>query len=219
MVESHQVSSTNLSAPASAAVSTHPSGVPPEANQKVAAGPMPPGAYVSPWLIDIVKLVQAGIDQGVMLTFIDSAGTFNLDADQIIYLRDLKVSADVITAMMQHDSEIVSGLRSSGGAISGSHPGLHLTFVQGDSPGADAATQAHSAALSESTATTAEAEPVPGQLTPLVWREPPQQSQVLPTRALVSPVRLPYAVPLTDPIIMIQGEGRSPNLVVIELFP
>src|SRR5438105_2947524 len=34
-----------------------------------------PGGYVSPWLTDILKLVRAGIDETVMLTFIDSAGT------------------------------------------------------------------------------------------------------------------------------------------------
>src|SRR5437879_6408454 len=48
-----------------------------------------PGAYVSPWLMDILKLAQAGIDPSVIGNFLDSAGTFNLTAEQIIYVRDL----------------------------------------------------------------------------------------------------------------------------------
>src|ERR1041384_7477180 len=37
--------------------------------------------YVSPWLTDVIKLAQARIDPAVILTFIDSAGTFNLTPD------------------------------------------------------------------------------------------------------------------------------------------
>src|ERR1051325_6233760 len=88
--------------------------------------PSPPGAYVSAWLLDVIKLSQARIDETVMLTFVDSAGTFNLDADQIIFLRDLGVSTDLITAMIQHDFEILSGQRQIPPAPSGSQPMIHL---------------------------------------------------------------------------------------------
>src|ERR1043166_1412284 len=35
---------------------------------------LPPGSYVSGWLIELVKLAKAGVEEGVLLTFIDSAG-------------------------------------------------------------------------------------------------------------------------------------------------
>lgn len=67
--------------------------------------------YISGWLADMVKLARSGIQESVLLPFVDSAGTFNLDADNIIYLRDLGVSSEVIAAMMRHDQEIAAGIR------------------------------------------------------------------------------------------------------------
>ena len=221
VIQNPQSASTNPPGPGITAPSAKSSQVPPAPNEKVAAGQIPPGAYVSPWLLDIIKLAQARIDPGVMLTFIDSAGTFNLDADQIIFLRDLGVPAEVTTAMIQHDFEIVSGLRMPGGAVSASQPAIQLTFVHSDSPSAGAAAKG---ILSTSPApTAAPAEPAvgdtPNEPDPIVWREFQPQRQALELPLAVSPVRRPYSVQLTDPIIMIRGQGRMPNLVVIELFP
>src|SRR5206468_698246 len=89
-----------------------------------------PGTYVSPWLLDIVKLAQAGIKEDVMLTFVDSASTFNLDADQIIYLRDLGVSGAVVTAMIEHDFDLLSGVRQVPANLSDSQSPTPLTFVR-----------------------------------------------------------------------------------------
>src|SRR6266436_7518186 len=78
---------TNSSAPSAAATARQPARTT-SAQQDTVPQPTFPGAYVSPWVLDTVKLAQAGIDQGVILNFIDSAGTFNLTAEQIIFLRD-----------------------------------------------------------------------------------------------------------------------------------
>jgi len=86
---------------------------------------VPPGAYVSPWLMDVIRLAQSRIDDSIILTFIDSAGTFNLDSDQIIYLRDLGISAEVITTLIQHDLEITSGLRQMPTSPSASPSTIH----------------------------------------------------------------------------------------------
>jgi hypothetical protein len=219
VAENLQPATTNLPAHDAAGTGTQPSQGEAATHEKAEGGGAPPGTYVSSWLLDIVKLAQAGINRDVMLTFIDSAGTFNLDADQIIYLHELKVPTEVITAMMQHDAEIVSGLRAPGGAVSGSVPGFNIRFAQTESPSASITNRGSAATAALPVAAKPKAEAVQAESPPPVWREFEPQRQRPNTPAVVSPVRLPYAVQLLDPIIIIPGEVRAPNLLVIELFP
>ncbi len=72
--------------------------------------PLPPGLAVSPSLGHVVKMANAGVEPGVMLSFItNSAGTFNLGAEQIIFLKDLGLQGEVVTTMILHDQAISSG--------------------------------------------------------------------------------------------------------------
>src|ERR1039457_2947901 len=67
-----------------------------------AANELPP--FISPTspLAQVVRLTQAGVDQSIVLTYVtNSSGTFNLDSDKIIYLRDLGLPNEIITAMIQ----------------------------------------------------------------------------------------------------------------------
>lgn len=68
---------------------------------------LPPGITPGSPLAQVIKLTQADIDQGIILTFVtNSIGTFNLDSDRIIYLADLGVPNELVTAMMQHDLQL-----------------------------------------------------------------------------------------------------------------
>lgn len=73
--------------------------------------PASSNVQLSPWASEIAKMVRAGISDDVLLSFIDNSGTFNLDADQIIRLKDLGVSSACINAMLQHDAGVISGAR------------------------------------------------------------------------------------------------------------
>jgi len=65
---------------------------------------MPPNIRPSSPLAEVVKLAQSGVDAGVMLTYITNSGsTFGLGADEIVYLNDLGMPSEVITAIMEHD--------------------------------------------------------------------------------------------------------------------
>jgi hypothetical protein len=56
---------------------------------------------------EIAKLAQAGVNVGVMLASVtNSPSTFNLGADEIVYLNDLGVAPEVMTAMIQHDQQL-----------------------------------------------------------------------------------------------------------------
>ena len=186
----------------------------------------PTGAYVSSWFSEVVKLAQAGVDDSVMLTFVDSAGTFNIGADQIIELRDLGVCTEVITAMIDHDFELLSGLRPMPPSTVAASP-PRITFpVRSDAPQAVAAQQTPTSTLvressnSDGVSVVMHDQP---QFTAMDaidagWQPVIQQRESPPVRAGFSPVRAPYPVKLTDPIFIFRGAERSPNIVVINLL-
>jgi len=65
---------------------------------------VPANLEPSPATAEIIKLANAGVDESVMLSFIsNSLGTFNLRAEEIIYLNDIGVPSGVVTAMIQRD--------------------------------------------------------------------------------------------------------------------
>ena len=56
----------------------------------------------------LARLVQAGVEQSVILAYIDNTyRLFNLDADDIIYLADLGAPAEIIKAAMEHDRQLI----------------------------------------------------------------------------------------------------------------
>ncbi|HZR21100.1 MAG TPA: DUF6600 domain-containing protein, partial [Verrucomicrobiae bacterium] len=87
----------SMSAPAVAPENNGPPGA-------TAVAPAAPPA-VSPAAAEVVRLAEAGTSDDVILAYIqNSTGTFELSADQILYLRDIGVSSPVITAMLGRDS-------------------------------------------------------------------------------------------------------------------
>jgi hypothetical protein len=65
---------------------------------------VPANLKPSPATAEIIKLANAGVEENVMLSFVtNSLGTFNLRAEEIIYLNDIGVPSGVVTAMIQRD--------------------------------------------------------------------------------------------------------------------
>lgn len=57
---------------------------------------------------ELVRLVQAGVDQSVILTYVEnSLRFFDLDADRIIYLADLGAPSGIIEAAMGRDKQLL----------------------------------------------------------------------------------------------------------------
>ena len=84
-----------------------PAPVPVAPDTSTVANELPPDIYPASPLAQVIRLTQAGVDQSVVQTFIANAsGTFNLDSDKIIYLRDVGVPNEVVTAMIQHDQQL-----------------------------------------------------------------------------------------------------------------
>jgi hypothetical protein len=163
--------------------------------------------YASPWVDEVERLTKAGVDEGVILSYlINSAGTFNLTADQIVRLKNIGVSSQVVNAMIQHDPELISGARPLTAA---SPPSLPATFQ------AALAAQPQPA-VATTTPSTASAAPAPAPVQIVanedydpdrdwIYVEP---DDVPDQPANLGPVRAPYAVKLNDPIIIL----RLPSL-------
>src|SRR5258706_7031521 len=152
-----------------------------------------------------------------MLTFVDSAGTFNLGADQIIELRDLGLCTEVIRAMIDHDFELLAGLRPvPARLVSASPPGITFPF-RSDPPQATPTASAPAAANSEGISVVENEQPqfAATDSNDDEWQPVIEQREAPAVRAGFSPVRAPYAVKLTDPIFIFRGAERSPNIVVI----
>ncbi len=203
--------------PAKASPSATPAPTAPNNQPLVAQTPAVP--QLSPWAEEMVKLAHAAIDENVMLSFVDNAaGTFNLASDHIIYLRDVGIPDDVITAMMQHDADIASGLRPLLASTVATTPRDIQLFL--------ASAKAHAA-------TNAPAKPAPAPPAQVAPPAPPQEFAALDFPGLwtepepgpdlaqpakLYPVREPYPVQLTDPILVVPGQGRVPNVFILQMF-
>src|SRR5262249_29508598 len=70
----------------------------------------PPGsaavpANISSATAEVIRLAESGTSEDVILTFIqNSTSSFNISADQILYLRDIGLSSQTITAMLNRDN-------------------------------------------------------------------------------------------------------------------
>ena len=77
--------------------------------------PLPPKLKPTAPAAEVVRLAEAGVEEGVMLAFVtNSASTFNLSAEEIIYFNDIGVPGAVVTAMIERD-QVIKG--SSTGSV------------------------------------------------------------------------------------------------------
>ncbi|GIX50075.1 MAG: hypothetical protein KatS3mg132_269 [Limisphaera sp.] len=90
----------------------------PEPAPAAAAPAVPEHLKFSPAALELIKLARAAVPESVMLAYVtNSTRTFNLGADQIVYLNDLGVSSEVIRAMIEQDRR----LRELGGQLPAPH--------------------------------------------------------------------------------------------------
>jgi hypothetical protein len=160
---------------------------------------------MSPWFYEVERLAKAGIDDTVIFAYINNtAGTFNLTADQVIYLKKLGLSPQVINTMMDHDQEIISGARP----LPTSAPPPFPAEVQ-----AALAARLHPPSTAAAPASiVAPPSPLPwgsiiapdddaDQAGMLVYVEPDDAPDQPPS---AGPVRMPYPVKLNDPIVILR---------------
>jgi hypothetical protein len=77
------------------------------ADNSAASGALPTDIQPNSPLAQVIRLAQSGVEESVLLAYVNnSASTFNLTPDQIIYLKDLGVPNDVVTAMIQRDQQL-----------------------------------------------------------------------------------------------------------------
>jgi hypothetical protein len=90
---------------------------------------IPDSLKLSPAMAEVIKLIQAGLSEEVVLTYItNSAEPFNLGSNEILYLNDLGASTSVITTLIQHDSSPpLMAKKQAAYAVKPLPPGVALT--------------------------------------------------------------------------------------------
>lgn len=223
------VTNTPLALSPAAAVQA-PAGAPTQAK---AAEARPATLALSPWTAEIAKLARAGIEDDVLLTYIDGTeGTFNLTADQIIYLKTLGVSSQAISLMMQHDGEVNAGIRTvAASTVPPSQPTLHIVFTSSPKAAkAEAKPANETMATPEPPDGTAVADSELAEATtenPAAWNVDfgnlegaPETAPPEPAGLSESyPVRQPYAEEVMGPILVFKANARIPNVIVIDFSP
>jgi len=216
----------------------------PLAKDAAPKGRQPPKIRLSPWATEIMKLAEARVGDDVLFSFIDNSGTFNLGAEQIIYLSDVGVPSQIITAMLQHDQDLISGVRPLTVASEPAYePILPAIVASGRSDSKKSGPPPASASIPAAPVTPSPVATTDMHAAPEINRRLPEaQLAALPSAksgefALVQPptpsvqrsaaakkkslypVREPQPVELTAPIIFLEGEGRPANTIIIVGFP
>jgi hypothetical protein len=79
----------------------------PPPDSATASSALPPDILPTSPLAQVIRLMQAGVDESIIMTYVTNSGsTFNLNPDKIIYLKDIGVPNGVVTAMMQRDQQL-----------------------------------------------------------------------------------------------------------------
>lgn len=191
-----------------------PPGLSPEASAPTPPAKVAEPAYVSPWVSEVTKLVEANVDTGVVLEFINGAGTFGLTSPQIISLTEQGVSSEVVTAMIQHDAEYASGYRVNPPA-----PPVRHIFLRPIPPRKPGEERQPNRPLPQSESIV---NPSPA---PELWLEhyftdpEPVQVTSIASASIGKAVREPAPVRLTNTILVHRGVGRVPNNYSFESFP
>jgi hypothetical protein len=158
---------------------------------------------MSPWFYEVERLAKAGVDEGVVQTYINStAGTFNLTADQVIYLKNLGLSPQMINTMIDHDQELISGARPlTASAPPPLPPSVQAALAARLHPAGDATVPSEAPApLPPATRSTIIAPDDDSDAARAWVMVEPDDVPDQPRSA--GPVRVPYAVKLSDPIIV-----------------
>jgi hypothetical protein len=197
-------------APRAETTAKSPAAAPAASNGLVAN---PPLAILSrsPWFYEIERLARARVDDTVILAYIDNtAGTFNLTADQVIYLKKLGLSTQIINTMIDHDQELSSGARPLTASTPPPFPpAVQAALTAGLRPatGATAPTTAKAPAPAAPQNSIIAPDDDADFAGTLVWIEP---DDVPDQPASAGPVRMPYPVKLNDPIVIL----RLPSFTV-----
>jgi hypothetical protein len=91
---------------------------------------------------EVAKLTQAKVNDDTIIAYINSSGNlFNLNADQIIYLKQLGASDNVIRAMLTHPMRSLNTAVASSGGSTASYSTGGSTYVPTPSTPAPVVTQ------------------------------------------------------------------------------
>ena len=160
----------------------------------------------------VLQLAQAGMDESVITSFISNSVIFQLSADQIVYLNDLGVPSRVIQAMLAHDCEKLAATSQDTNTANRSvvvqqdaAPAISVEqSTSQDRALANVQTEAQSQMVAVVPVSSSRTEKLAREDLALGQRSISPQS-VPPKKKVFYPVRAPYPVELTAPIVFLDA--------------
>jgi hypothetical protein len=61
---------------------------------------------VSPQLAEVVRLIQSDTDESVIVAYIENSPPYHVNAEEIVYLKDLGVTDAVISELIKHGEAV-----------------------------------------------------------------------------------------------------------------
>lgn len=99
------VSSLAIASADDVPVLTNAAAVPTAIIETKANDPPPAPVQLPPNVLQVIRLAESGIERPVLLAYIETARTpFLLTADEIIYLKDIGIDAELVTGMLNRDA-------------------------------------------------------------------------------------------------------------------
>jgi hypothetical protein len=184
--------------------------------------PLPP---VSDALAQVLDMSEAGVDETVLLAFIrNSKENFEVGPDQIIFLRDLGIGNSVVSAMIRQDAHrktVWQPITPEKNPIEEVHAAIRRALATPVDPPATTASR-QPQPIATPAVFTPQTENMPSEPESVAGGAPSLEEAEVPVpeqEESLYPVRAPYPVKLTDPILVFRAQPRTPNLVLIRMLP
>jgi hypothetical protein len=182
---------------------------------------------LSGWTADVAKLTEARMDEDIIYSFIDGSGTFNLDAEQIIHLRQKGVPPQFIVAMIQHDADVTSGNRPlTISSTPSTRPSIQFVLVPKDSLKETKTSAPPSASGNENRSIEAQSvyddvlRFVDWETLSAIQNDSGASSASAPEKNKgLYRVRQPYSEQVTPPILIFKAASVTPNTYLIQFSP
>ncbi len=165
----------------------------------------------SRWTTEIIRLAPSSIDETVIIAFIENSGTFALAAEHIVQLDELGVSRKVISAMLRHDRELVAA-QSQSTKVNNPAPAAASVEAAAANPNANEPGPVELAGATIQSPVSAAQSQRGGPSTvtaqkfgPSIAPVSPEARPAPPKKKKLYPVREPYPVELTAPIVFLDS--------------
>lgn len=144
----------------------------------------------TPGVSEVIKLVQNGVDEGVILAYIENSDSFGvLSTEEVTYLRDIGVDAKLVTAMIRrgHALQNQSAAQTAEETAASQRAASQTEMAPNPTPQPPVVTQGTPVTVAPQSVVNAPSTPIVVESDPVVIQQPQQQVTVTYFQETLSP--------------------------------